>query len=893
MNPHFRPSALRCEYRAEPLGIDTPNPRLSWQVNADSHGRGGKQVAYQILAASTRDLLDAKVGDLWSTGKVHSSQSSNIPYQGRALASAQQVWWKVQIWDESAATNWSDPASFTMGLLNPPDWTAKWITAYPQKYASKSLPIFRTEFNLEEIPARALAFVCGLGHFQLRINGQMASENVLDPGWTNYSKTCLYVTHDVTSLLHTGSNALGMMLGNGMYNVVGGRYKKFKGSFGPPKFILQMLLNFPDGTTQTIISDESWKCSPGPITFSCIYGGEDYDARDEQPAASEWSQAALTSGPGGTLRSQTAPPVKVMKTFSPVRISKLAADLAVYDMGQNFSGWPRIKSTGYAGSRIELIPGELLDASGRVSQRSSGSLISFSYTSAGKPQTWHPEFSYTGFRYLEARGDVAAIEELEGQFLHSSAAVAGSFSCSNPLFNQIHELINAAIASNMQSVLTDCPHREKLGWLEQSHLMGPAIMFNYDVPLLYAKICADMRDAQHSDGCVPTIAPEYTKFTGQYADFSNSPEWGSAAVINPWLVYQQYGDTEILCANFEMMRRYVQYLNSRAQGGIIDFGLGDWYDIGSGDPGYSKLTSKALTGTALYYLDLQILAQVAMLLGDAGEAELCTERAAEVRRAFQTRFFDRDKGHYDRNSQTANAMALALGLADPCDESRVLDSLIADIRSRENHVTAGDIGFRFVLDALSQAGRSDVIFDILSRTDPPSYGFQLHAGATTLTEAWDANPAKSQNHLMLGHAESWFYRSLTGIRLDMSLSGADRLVIRPAIVGDVSWAEAAYDSILGRIACRWERQDHGLDLSVEIAFNTTATIYLPAPQGARISESGRPVADAPNVKLKHTDREVAVLTVDAGKYHFQSRSNVPRPIGVNDEISCEGDAIPK
>jgi alpha-L-rhamnosidase len=894
MNSHFRPCALRCEYRAEPLGIDTPAPRFSWQVDADPHRRGGKQVAHQILVASSRDLLDAHVGDLWNPGKVCSSQSFNIPYQGRALASAEQAWWKVQIWDETAASEWSDPARFTMGLLNPSDWTAKWITTDPQNYASKSLPIFRTEFTLEAIPSRALVFVCGLGHFKLRINGQTAGENVLDPGWTNYSKTCLYVSHDVTSLLHPGSNALGMMLGNGMYNVVGGRYKKFKGSFGPPKLILQMLLNFPDGTRRTIVSDESWKCSPGPINFSCIYGGEDHDARDDPPAwdmpnfaGNGWLQATLTSGPGGTLRSQSAPPLRVIKTFSPARISNPAPDLAIYDLGQNFSGWPRIKTKGQPGSKINLLPGELLDASSRVSQRSCGSPISFSFTSAGKPQSWHPEFSYTGFRYIEARGDVAAIEELEGQFVHSSAAGAGSFSCSNPLFNQIHELIRAAIASNMQSVLTDCPHREKLGWLEQSHLMGPAIMFNYDVPLLYAKICSDMREAQQSDGCVPTIAPEYTKFTGQYADFSNSPEWGSAAVINPWLTFQQYGDAQILRDNFEMMRRYVRYLHHRAQDGIIDFGLGDWYDIGPGDPGYSKLTSKALTGTAFYFLDLRILAKVALLLGDPTEAKLCTQRATGVRRAFQARFFDPRAGHYDRNSQTANAMALALGLGDPGDAPRILDGLIADIRERENHITAGDIGFRFVLDALSEADRSDVIFDILSRTDSPSYGAQLRAGATSLTEAWDANPTKSQNHLMLGHAEQWFFQSLAGIRLDMSLGGADRLVIRPTIVGDVSRAEAAYESILGPIRCRWERHDRGLDLSVEIPFNSSATIHLPAPHGAKIFESGRPIADISNVKLKKLDREVAIIIVDAGKYSFQSRWNVPQSIAIDQEISCD------
>jgi alpha-L-rhamnosidase len=878
MSSPIVPARLLCEYRTDPLGIDRPKPRLSWTfANANSNARGRKQTAYQILAASSREILDRNSGDLWDSGKFESPLSIHIPSGGKPLASAQQIWWKVRVWNGASASDWSEPATFTMGLLEPADWFAIWITADPRTYASQSLPIFRREIAIDQTPTRAIAFICGLGQFELRINGQKVGENVLDPGWTDYSKTCLYVAHDVTPYLRQGPNALGVLLGNGMYHVTGPRYKKFNHSFGPPKFILQIYLTFPDGSQGVLISDESWTVSPGPIRFTSIYGGEDYDARDEQPGwdsvgfdAARWKNVAITAGPGGMLRSQSAPPVRVMQAFDSIHQSKIAPDIALYDFGRNFSGWPQIHTTGQS-APVTLVPGELLDETGRVSQHSSGGPVSFTYTGNGQDQTWNPRFGYTGFRYLEARGNPDTIEKITGQFVHSCASVVGKFRCSNPLFNQIHELINAAILCNLQSVLTDCPHREKLGWLEQSYLMGTAVMFNYDVPLLYTKICGDMRDAQWSDGCMPTIAPEYTRFKPPNQDFSNSPEWGSAAIVNPWLVYQQYGDEQILYDNFDMMRRYVQYLHRRSHEGIIDFGLGDWYDIGPGEPGLSKLTSKALTGTAIYYLDLQILQKVCQLLGNSEEAELCSVLAKQVRGAFSDRFFHADGGYFDRNSQTANAMPLAIGLVDPADAPRVVDHLVADIRARQNHVSAGDIGFRFVLQALSQAGRSDVIFDMLSRSDPPSYGAQLRAGATTLTEAWDANPKHSQNHLMLGHAELWFYETLAGIQLDLSSRGEDRLVIRPAIVGDISWAEASYDSIVGHIACRWERSDNAFTMSVEIPFNTTANVYLPASADAELTEGGRPIANAADVRLKSQDSQVAILDVGAGRYFFQSR----------------------
>jgi hypothetical protein len=688
------------------------------------------------------------------------------------------------------------------------------------------LPILRRVFTLDKRIDRATVDLCGLGQHELCVNGTKVGNDVMEPPWTNYAKTCLYVTHDLTPLLKTGENVIDVLLGNGMYNVPSSkRYKKFKGTFGPPKLILELRLAFADGSSRTIVSDESWQYAPSPISFTCIYGGEDYDARI-QPTG--WKSAKRVDGPGGVLKPASSPPIRVMNTFAPVKVSEPKPGVRIFDLGQNFSGWPKITARGRAGSTIKLITAELLDQDGFASQKNSGSPVYFSYKLSGDgEETWHPRFSYTGFRFLQAEGDIDALAGVEGQFIHSSAKVVGQFECSSELFNRIHTLILNAIKSNFQHVLTDCPHREKLGWLEQTHLMGPAVLFNFDAASFYAKICADMRDAQLPNGCVPTIAPQYTTFQPPWDIFNDSPEWGSAMVINPWLIYQRTGDRAILEENYEAMKRYVEYLHTREQEGIIDYGLGDWYDIGPGEPGFAKLTSKAVTATGIYLYDVVVLGAAAKLLGHKDDANRYLEFSHRIRNALHRKFFDPATERYDTGSQTAQAMALFAVVPPHEHWSAVLDHLIADIRAHDNHITAGDIGFHFVIRALADNNRSDVIFDLLSRTDPPSYGAQLASGATTLTEAWDANPKVSQNHLMLGHAEFWFYEYLAGIRIDLSRA-SNQVGIRPAIVGDLTHVQASYESPRGRIASEWRCSGKRVNLKVTIPPNVTAHVEIPA-----------------------------------------------------------------
>jgi hypothetical protein len=866
--PSVTPENLRCEFRVEPRGVDAVPPRLSWTL--DSSQRGQFQSAYQVLVASSRAALEEGRGDLWDSGKIAGRESVNIAYGGKRLSSHLRCYWKVRVWDKDGArSEWSPAASWSMGILNPKDWQASWVAWSRTAINSGPLPMFRREFAVTRPVRRATVYICGLGFFELYLNGHKVGDHVLEPGWTNYRRSALYVTYDVDTLLRPGTNAIGVLLGNGMFNVAGGRYVKFSASFGRPRFILHLRIEYEDGSSESFVSDQNWKAAPSPIRFSCIYGGEDYDAREDQPGWDKpgftergWEAVEIMDVPRDILVSQAQPLIKVMQVFHPAKISEPAAGIRVYDLGQNFSGWPQITVRGKAGAQVRLTPGELLDHQGLVTQRSSGGPAYFTYTlKGGGTETWHPRFSYYGFRYVQVEGD-AEVLDLEGQFLHAAAPQAGEFSCSNPLFNRIHKLIDAAVRSNLQSVVTDCPHREKLGWLEVPYLMASSIGFSYDLSSYFSKIVRDMREAQTPDGLVPDTAPEYSVHQDGFRD---SPEWGSAMVMIPWWLYRKYGDRRVLEESLPAMARYVAYLGSKAQDGIVSYGLGDWYDIGPGEPGPSKLTPPGVTATATYYQDVRILEQASRRLGREEDANRYATLAGRVNEAFHRHFFDPKTGQYATGSQTAQAMPLVLDMTPAAERARVLEHLVGDVTRRGNQQTAGDIGYHYLVRALMDAGRSDLLFAMTNRTDPPSYGAQLARGATTLTEAWDADPESSQNHCMLGHIEEWFYAGLAGIEADF-----DHITIKPQPVGDLSWVKAWHDTVRGRVESNWRIDESGIELMVRIPANTTATVFVPGRSLEQINESGRPVSEAQGVRLLRQEGTALVFEVGSGQYIFRS-----------------------
>ncbi len=783
-----------------------------------------------------------------------------------------------------------------VGVHQPPlaDWRASWIAAHTdqESESDEALPLFRKSFSLTRPVKRAVVYVSGLGQNELRINGSKVGNDVLAPGWSDYRKTVYYDSFDVTSLLHNGDNALGVMLGNGMYRVLKtpGRYTKFVGSYGQLKCILQLQIEFADGGTTEVLSDGTWKTLPGPITFSSTYGGEDYDARREpqgwdQPNFDDasWRAATVVAGPGGALTAEIAPPIRVMHVYLPVKVTRPKSGVTVYDLGQNFAGWPSISVSGPAGSQVKLTPGELLDKDGQVSQRSSGRPQWFSYTLRGAGvEKWHPRFSYYGFRYVQVEsGDPgqtstkgrARVLTLRGEAIHSSSEAIGNFSSSDELLNRIHAMIVRAIENNSMSLFTDCPHREKLGWLEQVHLMAPSLLYDFDFAGLFAATAHNIADAQRADGpdsgMVPEIAPQYVIFKVNDGVFDDSPEWGSAAVLAPWYLYERTGDRAFIAAQYDVMKRYVAYLDTRAHDGIIDYGLGDWYDIGPGAPGFSKLTTAGVTATAIYYQDLTVMEKASSLLGKTDENSAYQKQMERVRSSFNAHFFDAAHHRYDKGSQTAQAMPLAVGLVPNEERQAVLRALVNDIRAHQNHVTAGDIGFHYVVNALMAGGRSDVLLDMLERTDAPSYGYQLAQGATALTEAWDANPNSSQDHFMLGHAEEWFYRGLAGISVDLSKQGARRLVLRPAVVGNLHWVRASYRSALGPVSSEWTREGGQTVYTFGVPANATATIELTTNSPQAVTVNGAQASKATGVTSVRRDGGRIEIIVRSGRYQVR------------------------
>jgi len=695
------------------------------------------------------------------------------------------------------------------------------------------MPQFRREFTVDQEIKSATARVCGLGHFELFINGSKAGNHFLDPGWTEYAKEALYVDFDVAGMLNQGDNAIDVMLGNGFYNIPNERYFKLSGSYGQPKLWMSLDIEYANGKKNTIVTDcENWKVSESPITYSSIYGGESYDARKE--GQFDW-KTPIEAPIDIKLMPQDGTELTVRCEVPEKCHFKNANGEWIYDLGQNFSGIVRLGVKGASGKEVQLWPAELLE-NGDLEQYHSGYPYHWDYTLKGSGNTefWQPQFTFYGFRFVKAVGAVPQGEDnpeglpeiVEITGLHTCVNVpeAGTFECGENLFNQIHDLIDWAIRSNSQSVFTDCPHREKLGWLEEAYLMQNSIQYRYDVHKLYRKVMNDMESAQWDNGCVPTIAPMYVMFTGGFED---TPEWGSAFIICPWQAYKWYGDKSLIENHYPAMKRYIDYLSSRADGNIIAYGLGDWFDIGPGAIGVSQLTSNGLTATAIYYYDVVLMSKMAELLGYGNDVETYNKLASEIKASFNARFYNEDKGNYDRNSQTANAMPLYVGLVEDQNREKVLQSLIDEISGRNFALTAGDVGYRFVVQTLQDAGRSDVLYKMNCRSDVPGYGWQLAHGATALTESWQAFTGVSNNHLMLGHLMEWLYGGLGGIRQTEESVAYEHILIKPQIVKEVGYAKASLETEKGKIESSWKIDGNKLTVDIVIPDGCDAQVIVP------------------------------------------------------------------
>lgn len=884
MYPAIRITATTCEYQADPLLIEENSPRFGWELKGR---KGTMQSAYAI------EVEDESGALVWQSGKVESDESQLIPYMGEELDPLCRYRWRVRVWNEKdKASRWSDYASF--GTAPTTEWLeeARWIGAIT--YADARMPegrkfhggelkkpevraaweavdslawrsiLVRKEFTAPKRIAEATAYVCGLGHYELSINGQKVGDGEFTPLWSDYHKTVYYNAFDVTKQLKKGENALGMLLGNGFYNIADrSRYRKLQIGFGPETMLLRLRIRYTDGTEEVVTSDNSWRYDLSPITFNTIYGGEDYDARLEQEGWDEagfddsaWRPVVVQEAPRGALAPQQAPAVKIMKRYGVKEVHKLTPEevekattqtkrtvdpsALLLDMGQNLAGFPEITVSGERGAKITLVVAEAKTDSNATQQRQTGRQHYYTYILKGeKSETWHPRFSYYGFRYILLEGAVLAgmenpdglpvVEAINSCFVHSSAEDTATFESDSEVFNAAHMLIHNAVRSNMQAVWTDCPHREKLGWLEQVHLNGPGLLYNYNLTTYLPKVLRDIADSQREDGMIPTTAPNYVIFEGPgMDDFADSPEWSITSVMAPFMYYETYGDDRLIREFYPTMRRWVDYLTSRAEGHLIDFGLGDWYDYGDFRAGFSRNTPIGLVASAHYYMAALYLSRAAALVGETTDCAQYLQLAQAIKEAFNAKYLDLETNQYGTGSQCSNALPLFLELVPEDRRSAVLENLVADIKAHGTRLTTGDVGNRYLFQTLARNGLNELMCEMHNHWEAPGYGFQLQYGATTLTEQWDPRQGSSWNHFMMGQIDEWLFRSLLGIQPDPNGRGYQQLTIAPNPVGDLKWAKGSVQTLYGEVAVAWERTDEGrFTLDVTIPANCRASVLLP------------------------------------------------------------------
>jgi alpha-L-rhamnosidase len=871
----LRAGRLRCEYLEDPLGIDVTPPRLGWVLQ--STGRRQMQTAYQILVAGSLRDLNANRADLWDSGKVVSDETAHVSYRGKPLGSRQPCFWKVRVWDQNGTpSGFSEPASWEMGLLEPGEWRAQWI-ARTTDLEERPAPMLRHEFALDGKIKKARVYICGLGYHELHINGRVVGDHLLDPGYTRYDRRVLYVTHDVTPWLKRGANAVGVMLGHGWFNVQTRAVWDFHKApwREAPKLLLSLVIEYTDGRTVAIGSDPSWKTATGPVIFNSIYGGENYDARLEKPGwdkpgydDSSWDPAQPVSAPKGKLVAQMMPPIKADQILKPVKITEPKPGIFLFDLGQNFAGLAELKVRGPAGTKVVMRYGERLFPDGTLDTRDIEQHVkkldpnqqhqTDTYILAGNGlETWRSRFTYHGFQYVEVTGfpGQPGLDSLRGVFIHSAVPVVGKFECSNPMLNRIARAARWAYLSNLQGIPTDCPHREKNGWTGDAHLACEQGLFNYDGAAVYTKWLNDLGDEQQPTGELPGIVPT----SGWGYKWGNGPAWDSAFLLIPYYLYEYGGDAQPLRDHYAGLKRYVDYLTGKAQDGIVSIGLPDWAP-------FETKTPAEVTSTGYYYRDALIVSLAASLLGKTDDAARYTQLAVEIKKSFNAKFFKADSALYANGSQTALSCALYQGLVEPEYRKRVLDQLVGAVEKRNGHIDTGILGAKYLLNALSDGGRTDVAYRVASQKDLPSWGWWIEQGATTLWEQW--NGSESRNHIMFGNVVAWFYKDLAGIHPDPAAPGFKHVLLKPQPVGDLTFARAEHDSVRGRIVSDWKIEQGRFKLRVVIPPNTRATVFVPGASVSDVREGRGPATKSNGVKSFRDENGSAVFEIESGEYEF-------------------------
>jgi len=883
---------LRCEYKVDPMGIDVQKPRLSWQLVIPE--RGVLQTSYEIrVAQSEADLAQGKL--LWDSGKLPSEASIQVEYGGPGLKSRGIYYWQVRVADNHGhLSDWSQPAHWEMGLLEPADWKAKWITPNLAEDETKSnpAPLLRREFSSGKRVERARLYATAMGLYEMSLNGKRIGDEYLTPGWPSYDFRYQYQTYDVTNSLENGTNCLAAILGDGWFR---GRlaWDDKRNSYGKKVALLaQLVVTYKDGTQQIVGTDDRWKSATGAVLESDIYNGETYDARLEQRGWNEagfddsnWQSVTVLQTPKAKLVAPAGPPVKAMEQITPVKVLKTPGGDTVLDMGQNMVGWIRFRVTAPAGTTITLRHAEVLDKAGNfytANLRSAKETIR--YTAKGVGTEWfQPHFTFQGFRYVSVSGWPGEVnpEDFTGIVVHSAVTRTGLFEASNPLLNQLQHNIIWGQKGNFLDVPTDCPQRdERLGWTGDAQVFARTASFNHDTAAFYTKWLKDVALDQQDDGAVPFVIPSVLSHETRKGAAA-SAGWADVAVIVPWVLYQSYGDKRILEEQYPSMKAWVEYMRRQAGQKYIwnnGFSFGDWLAFATSKADYpGATTDKDLIQTAYFARSTTLLAKTADVLGKKEEAAEYAALEAKIVRAFQKEFVT-PNGRISSNTQTAYALALAFDLLPVAQRTGAAARLADDVK-KFGHLTTGFLGTPLLCQVLSDYGYLDLAYMLLNRTEYPSWLYPVTKGATTIWERWDGlkpdgsfqDPGmNSFNHYAYGAIGEWMYRVVTGIELDESHPGYKHILIQPRPGGGLTFANASVESMYGRVASGWKITEGKFTLNVEVPPNTTATVRLPGARLEQVTEGQKPLVGRTDLLGARQAGDAALADIGSGRYSFES-----------------------
>lgn len=896
----INPAGLTCEYLENPKVVDIMKPRLSWINIADEGERGQVQSAWEIRVASSKELLLENKADLWNSGKVISSGSVNIPYGGKSLVSRQACWWQVRVWDKKGRkSGWSEPAYWSMGILDVSEWKAKWIGApwqgeealpkptnpgarLPQELPPPA-PLFRKSFSVEKAITRAVAYVTGLGYFEFYLNGKKVGNDVLVPNQTNYGKRpgltkeniplpdnfreykVLYLAYDVKELLKEGNNTVGAIVGNGFFNPA----KYWTGSYGTPRFLLQMHVTYDDGSEDVIVSDEKWKVSKGPILMDMVFYGEHYDARQEKQGWSTtafddsgWENAVIRKAPEGILRGHLSPADRVMEVLDPVKIEKLDDGKYRIDFGQEISGWVHLNNIlGEAGRRIDIKYLQPYSPNGENS-----------YTTSGRdPESYAARFTWFVFREVEISGwnGTLSHEDIKAEAVYTNVETTGNFECSNPLLNQINRIWWRSQTDNMHGgVASDCPNRERSPYTGDGQVACVTVIHNFDSRAFYNKWIHDIIGASNEEtGYVPNGAPWQPGCGGGVA-------WGAAISIMPWEYYLHYGDMDILGDSYDAMKGYVRYMLTWTDDSGIMFSQATgpngkplrWLNLGDWSQPF-ELPPDNMVHTFYLWRCTDITSKVASILGKGDEAVKYSDIAEKTRTAFMKRFYDEKNGTYGKYG--GNIFALKMGVPDD-RKAKVIESLKNDIIANGGHLDTGIFGTQFFFEVLSENGLHDLAYEAISKRTFPGYGYWIEQGATTSWEGWKA--AGSGNHPMFGGGLTWLYRKLAGMNADPDQPGYRNIIFCPEPVDDLEFASYSNLTPYGQASIEWKRENNRFITEVEVPVGSTAIVHVPAKNPGLVKENGVEIGRKSGIILTGARDGYAVYKVGSGKYRFVSDS---------------------